>query len=93
MLHATNPAGKLYPATDQSAAHRLKLGRRLDADRGRLGALKRHVTSNGHRLIDPAGLECRDDQEATDQALIIARQIAMDVPVAPVASGNVTSQV
>jgi hypothetical protein len=35
---------------------------------------------NGHRLIDPAGLDCRDDQEARDQAIIIARQIAMDVP-------------
>lgn len=35
---------------------------------------------NGHRLIDPAGLDCRDDQEARDQAIIIARQIAADAP-------------
>jgi hypothetical protein len=35
---------------------------------------------NGHRLIDPAGLECRDDQEAIDKAAIIAQQIAKDVP-------------
>ena len=35
---------------------------------------------NGHRLIDPAGLDCRDDQEAKDQAIIIAGQIAADAP-------------
>jgi hypothetical protein len=35
---------------------------------------------NGHRLIDPAGLECRDDQDAITQATFIAAQIAMDVP-------------
>jgi hypothetical protein len=35
---------------------------------------------NGHRLIDPTGLECRDDQEATAQATAIAAQIALDVP-------------
>jgi hypothetical protein len=32
---------------------------------------------NGHRLIDPTGLECRDDQEATAQATVIAAQIAL----------------
>jgi hypothetical protein len=35
---------------------------------------------NGHRLIDPAGLDCREDQEAKIHARIIARQIAMDAP-------------
>jgi hypothetical protein len=35
---------------------------------------------NGHRLIDPSGLECRDDDEAIAQATFIARQIAADVP-------------
>jgi hypothetical protein len=35
---------------------------------------------NGHRLIDPSGLDCRDDQEAKDKAIIIARQIALDAP-------------
>jgi hypothetical protein len=35
---------------------------------------------NGHRLIDPAGLECRNDQEATALAVIIAQQIASDAP-------------
>jgi hypothetical protein len=35
---------------------------------------------NGHRLIDPAGLDCRDDQDAITQATVIARQIALDVP-------------
>jgi hypothetical protein len=35
---------------------------------------------NGHRLIDPAGLDCRDDQEAKAQAIIIAGQIAADAP-------------
>jgi uncharacterized protein DUF6894 len=37
---------------------------------------------NGHRLIDPSGLECRDDTEATEQAVVIASQIALDVPAA-----------
>jgi hypothetical protein len=31
-------------------------------------------------LIDPAGLECRDDREAETQAAAIAAQIATDVP-------------
>jgi hypothetical protein len=35
---------------------------------------------NGHRLIDPAGLDCRDDQQARDHVVLIARQIAMDAP-------------
>jgi hypothetical protein len=35
---------------------------------------------NGHRLIDPSGVDCRDDQEAKDPAVIIARQIAADAP-------------
>jgi hypothetical protein len=35
---------------------------------------------NGHRLIDPEGLDCRDDQQAKDQAVVIARQIAADAP-------------
>jgi hypothetical protein len=35
---------------------------------------------DGHRLIDPAGLDCRDDKEAREQAIVIARQIATDVP-------------
>jgi hypothetical protein len=35
---------------------------------------------NGHRLIDPAGLDCRDDKEAKAQAIIIAGQIAADAP-------------
>ena len=35
---------------------------------------------NGHRLIDPTGLERRDDQDAITQATFIAAQIAMDVP-------------
>ncbi|MEA2881283.1 MAG: hypothetical protein QOH32_502 [Bradyrhizobium sp.] len=35
---------------------------------------------DGHRLPDPAGLECRDDEEATAHARTIARQIAVDAP-------------
>jgi hypothetical protein len=35
---------------------------------------------DGHRLPDPAGLECRDDEEATAHARTIARQIAADAP-------------
>jgi hypothetical protein len=32
---------------------------------------------NGHRLIDPSGLDCRDDQQAMRSATFIARQIAV----------------
>jgi hypothetical protein len=35
---------------------------------------------NGHRLIDPAGVDCRDDREAIRTGLMIARQIAADAP-------------
>ncbi len=35
---------------------------------------------NGHRLIDPSGLDCRDDQEAIKAGKVIARQIAEDAP-------------
>jgi hypothetical protein len=35
---------------------------------------------NGHRLIDPTGLDCRDDQQAVSSAETIARQIAVDAP-------------
>lgn len=36
---------------------------------------------NGHiRLVDPQGLDCRDDRAATAQAMAIAAQIAQDVP-------------
>lgn len=35
---------------------------------------------NGHRLIDPSGLDCANAKEATKQAKVIAAQIAQDVP-------------
>jgi hypothetical protein len=35
---------------------------------------------NGHRLVDPSGLDCRNDQEAIENATVIARQIAEDAP-------------
>ena len=31
---------------------------------------------NGHKLVDPSGLDCRNDQEAIKNATVIARQIA-----------------
>jgi hypothetical protein len=37
---------------------------------------------NGHRLIDPAGLDCGDEEEAIRKAAVIARQIAADAPTA-----------
>ena len=39
--------------------------------------------TNGHRLIDPAGLDCKDDNEAISTAKIIARQIDVAGPSAP----------
>jgi hypothetical protein len=35
---------------------------------------------NGHRLSDPAGLDCTNDEHAKIQATKIARQIAVEVP-------------
>jgi hypothetical protein len=35
---------------------------------------------DGHRLIDPAGLDCRDAEQAMAQAGVIADQIAADAP-------------
>jgi hypothetical protein len=35
---------------------------------------------NGHRLIDPSGVDCRDDREAIRTGVVIAQQIAADAP-------------
>lgn len=35
---------------------------------------------NGHRLIDPAGLDCRNDEDAFRKGTAIAQQIAQDAP-------------
>ena len=35
---------------------------------------------NGHRLIDPSGLDCKDDEDASSKADVIAKQIANDAP-------------
>jgi hypothetical protein len=35
---------------------------------------------NGHRLVDPAGVDCASDVEAMRHAEIIAKKIAVDVP-------------
>jgi hypothetical protein len=37
---------------------------------------------NGHRLIDPAGLECGNDQEAIQAGEVIAQQIAREAVTA-----------
>lgn len=39
---------------------------------------------NGHRLIDPSGLDCASDEEAKRQAEIIAAQIAADLGARPI---------
>ena len=36
--------------------------------------------TNGHRVIDPAGLKCRDDKGAMAKDNVIADQIASDAP-------------
>jgi hypothetical protein len=33
---------------------------------------------NGHRLVDPSGLDCSDDDEAIAKAKVIALQISED---------------
>lgn len=35
---------------------------------------------NGHRLSDPSGVSCKDDEQARVQASAIAKQIAIEVP-------------
>ena len=37
--------------------------------------------ANGHRLIDPGGLDCASDQDAIEKAKFIARQIADETPL------------
>jgi Domain of unknown function (DUF6894) len=39
--------------------------------------------TNGNRLIDPTGLDCKDDSEALSTAKIIARQIDVAGPSSP----------
>jgi hypothetical protein len=38
--------------------------------------------ADGVRLEDPVGLDCRNESEAKKTAELIARQIAIDLPVA-----------
>jgi hypothetical protein len=40
--------------------------------------------TDGSRLVDHSGLDCRDDQDADAKAKIIAKQIETDIPTAPV---------
>jgi hypothetical protein len=35
---------------------------------------------NGHRLIDPSGLDCSDDGDAFAKAKQIAAQISLEIP-------------
>jgi hypothetical protein len=36
--------------------------------------------TDGHRVIDPIGLDCRDDKDAVAKGNVIADQIASDAP-------------
>jgi hypothetical protein len=40
--------------------------------------------TDGSRLVDPSGLDCRDDEEANAKAKIIAKVIETEIPTAPV---------
>jgi hypothetical protein len=35
---------------------------------------------NGHRLVDPSGLDCKSDRDAVTKAEVIAQQIAVEIP-------------
>jgi hypothetical protein len=35
---------------------------------------------NGHRLVDPAGVDCEGDAAARKQGIAIAKQISVDAP-------------
>ena len=39
---------------------------------------------DGSRLVDPSGLNCRDDRDANAKAKIIAKHIEAEIPTAPV---------
>jgi hypothetical protein len=39
---------------------------------------------DGSRLVDPSGLDCRDDLDANAKAKIIAEHIESEIPEAPV---------
>jgi hypothetical protein len=38
---------------------------------------------NGHRLIDPSGLDCENDDDAAAKARVIAIEIARELPEGP----------
>jgi hypothetical protein len=40
--------------------------------------------TDGSRLVDASGLDCRDDQDAQAKAKIIAKQIGEEAPAPPV---------
>jgi hypothetical protein len=40
--------------------------------------------TDGTRLVEPSGLDCRDDQDAQAKASIIAKLVANEAPAAPV---------
>lgn len=39
---------------------------------------------DGSRLVDPSGLDCRGDRDASAKAKLIARHIEAEIPDAPV---------
>lgn len=43
---------------------------------------------DGHRLVDPSGVDCPNDEAAQKQAKVIAARIAADVPDRSSASGR-----
>jgi hypothetical protein len=67
----------LFRSLEPTFAHCICIiGRHLGAEMSRYF----FDVKNGHRLVDPSGLDCRNDQEAIKNATVIARQIARDAP-------------
>jgi hypothetical protein len=69
--------GNSFHGLEPTFAHRIcHYGRHPGAEMSRYF----FDVKNGHRLVDPSGLDCRNDQEAIENAILIARQIARDAP-------------
>jgi hypothetical protein len=38
-------------------------------------------TTNGHRLVDPSGTDCKDDADAIERARVITLGVSLDKPM------------
>lgn len=71
-----------WPARSHPCAATKSWGRALSIKQKAVLNMSRYFfdVKNGHRLVDSAGLDCSDDEEAISSAQTIARLIAREAP-------------